>query len=229
MWILGGCPARWPALCVGQHMVIVPGKKARRCAAHGSPKDRVLLKWATQHNYYRIAPNYLTEYWDMMELKNYCYPDKARQARETLAMENIALAVRRTWKKSGLFDLIIKPQDEPVHIVTPHPPANPVEVPLTVPTESQHRFSTAFYESDQRFSHSHRVKRLRRMLPDAKAEHEDTLGYVTNSPEMVASPTNSIDTIVDVTGENALDDSVKSLFIVFCPDGSTVIPRRGCW
>jgi hypothetical protein len=64
MWILGGCSARWPALCVGQHMVIVPGKKARRCDAHGSPKDRVLLKWAKQHNYYRIAPKYLlTEYW----------------------------------------------------------------------------------------------------------------------------------------------------------------------
>lgn len=204
MWILGGCPARWPALCVGQHMVIVPGKKARRCAAHGSPKDRVLLKWAAQHNCYRLIPAYLTEYWDMMELRNYCYPDKERQTRETLAIDNGAPAGRIPFKKSGLFDLIIKP-DVPAPAVIPSPTGTPSEIPAPVPAEPQQRFSSTFYDSREGLPHENH-KRLSRMLPDAKAEHDDTSGYMTNSPELVASPTNSITAIVDDSGRNKLDN-----------------------
>ena len=218
MWILGGCPARWPALCVGQHMVIVKGKKARRCAAHGSPKDRVLLKWAIENNSFQAPPPYMQEYWDMAELRNYCYPNRLRQRNETQKLLGAPDKCLHSWRYSGIFGKItgfLVPPVPPIapdahirtHLENRYTDALPVPETPKKATPAPGRISRSFNQFALPIPRSHRSARLERMhLEAAKAEYEDTAGYLTVATEMDAAFSPAIETITDAQGLAAPDE-----------------------
>ena len=227
MWILGGCPARWPALCVGQHMVIVPGKKARRCAAHGSPKAKVLEAWALRNNHFHEVPAFLKEYWDLTNLRSYVYPGssvgvlpKAYRAKRGKSK----LTDKQRLLQSGMFDKC----DGIVMPTIPEVPATetPVQTQSAaddgrcvtkISLETTKAVRSKTFTGKLPSSHLGKHRLTLAHMEAARSEHEDFTADLTNPIEVTEDSSAAVQSITNDAGELLRDNRQVAGVLITAP------------